>query len=68
MADDVNKTWITAINSATNDGKKSVSVHIIPVQIQKPTGNKAYCNTAINGRPGIPTTNSKYVQGSLKHM
>ena len=68
MADDVNKTWITAINSATNGGKKSVSVHIIPVQIQKPTGSKAFCTTAINGRPELPTTNRKYVQGSSKHI
>ena len=64
MADDVNKTWIVAINSATNHGKKSVSVHIIPVQIQKPTGNKTYCSTAINGRPELSTTNRKYVQSS----
>ena len=31
MANGVNKTWIAAINSASNGNKKSVSVHIIPL-------------------------------------
>ena len=60
MADAVNKTWIAAINSASIGNKKSVSVHIIPLQIQKPTGSEAYCSPYVKGTD-VPMVNSKYV-------
>ena len=60
MADGVNKTWIAAINSAISGNKKSVSVHIIPLQIQKPTEWEAYCSPYVRGTD-VPMANSKYV-------
>ena len=60
MADGVNKTWIVAINSAISGNKKSVSVHIIPLQIQKPTEREAYCSPYVRGTD-VPMANSKYV-------
>ena len=60
MADGVNKTLIAAINSASNGNKKSVSVHIIPLYLQKPTGSEAYCSPYVRGTD-IPMVNTKYV-------
>lgn len=60
LGDEVNQTWIAAVNSVSVYEKRTVSVHIIPLKIKRNTGGKAFCRTKRYDQPGQPIARTKY--------
>lgn len=65
MGDQVNQTWIAAVNSGSVFEKKTVSVHIIPLKIKRNIGTAAYCHAGRYYRPDLPIARTKYFSFQL---